>query len=382
MGKKTRKILAKRSERESRFLDSLKSKSAPKKGGKRHAEITLPKVCSAYPRLRPMEDFKCCSYGTDARAAALIRYFFCEYPVQAWLIDWLLCQARTQEKALSASLIMRLIHALGLGHSPREILKPFLSKAEMAVFFNLARPADLNVSIFAHFVYCKAKARGLEKDAARLMGRIASQQAKLGGGMLKSFWDAFIVFCARVDASAIAIQDIWDYLCAKRLQGTFSFKGRTLGSVLNLVNAWHEELNRERLALGIGKELYKALSEQQRQERLNTRYKPCPAAKGYARHDKSMDRTVEVVQLMEYRALVNEGRAMHNCVASYHAMCMQGDCSIFSLRINQEPAATIEVRGDAVVQARGHCNSRLVGYPLKALLKWVKACNLKDDFIC
>ena len=63
--------------------------------------------------------------------------------------------------------------------------------------------------------------------------------------------------------------------------------------------------------------------------------------------DKKPGRKIEVLQLTKYIDLINESRATHNCVASYHQRCSQNSSYIFSLRIDGVRQATIEVRGDA-----------------------------------
>ncbi len=71
-----------------------------------------------------------------------------------------------------------------------------------------------------------------------------------------------------------------------------------------------------------------------------------------------------IQELLSSKALQEEGKAMRNCVATYAASCLRGQCSIWSLRVTTSQAPTqrrvmtieVESASRAIVQARGPCN--------------------------
>ena len=66
---------------------------------------------------------------------------------------------------------------------------------------------------------------------------------------------------------------------------------------------------------------------------------------------------VRIVQLTTYGQLMNEGQALHHCVATYLSSCRLGRCAIFSLTAAGRHSLTLEVEANrTVVQVRGKHN--------------------------
>lgn len=384
MGKKIRLKLAKEAALYDAQMAELQKRPLPRKQNKRAAPIELPAICERYPSQKPRTDFKSSSCSPARRARQLLSYLYCSYPVPGWLMDWMVCEG-TEETVSpaherSVALLMSIIYEMGNGRSPRNILKPYLSKTEMGLFFRLRAPEDMGTTAYSHFVYCKALAKGLPEPVCARLAKVTAE-IRLDKSEVFDFVQSFMEFCARREANAISVQDIWDYLNCNKLVGNFSFKGRTLASMLNLVNAWHDELNRDAKILAANRATADWRAIQSRVDDLKIVYK---AANGIPASWDVMDnktgKLIQVLQLTKYAELINEGRAMHNCVASYHHSCAQNVCAIFSLRIDGERKATIEVRNKAVVQARGSCNRSLTGYPLQCLRKWMSKFKLEEAF--
>lgn len=382
-----RKIRLKQEKAEALYdaqMAALQKKTLPKKQNKRAAPINLPAICSKYPYQRPIADFKTSSCSPARRSSQLLKHLYCQYHVPSWLIDWIVreCAYETDSPAheRSVALLMAIIYEMGSGRSPRNLLKSYLSKAEMSLFFKLGTPYNLEITAFAHFVYCKARARQLPENVCAMLVKVASE-IRLDRFETLNFLQSFVEFCATREVNAISVQDIWDYLSCNRLVGKFSFKGRTLASILNLVNTWHDELNRERRILGNGINTNGWRAIQSQVDNLRMVYSAAPGVPEYWNcTDGKTGKSVEVRQLKKYIELINEGRAMHNCVAGYHQRCAQNSSFIFSLIIEGERKATIEVCGKTVVQARGKCNHTLADYPLYCLRKWMGRFNLKEGF--
>lgn len=229
-------------------MSVLRQKKSSKKQKKRQAPIFLPAICNIYPPLRPLADFKCSSCSGFRRSNQLVKYLYCRYAIPAWLIEWFVSEGVEELNSAaherSIALLMSIISEMGWGCSPRNILKPYLSKTEMTLFFKIGKPGNLRNTIFGHFVYCKAMAKGLSEPVCVKLAQLSAEQ-RLDKKKIFQFVQCFIEFCATRDVNAIAAQDIWDFLRCNKLLANFSFKGRTLASMLNLVNAWHEALNRE-----------------------------------------------------------------------------------------------------------------------------------------
>jgi hypothetical protein len=127
----------------------------------------------------------------------------------------------------------------------------------------------------------------------------------------------------------------------------FNMKGRTAERVLELVDEWHNELARE----------------------VKTHPTEWPRS-GFSPFEKVEERNGHllcwrITEIVTRRELIEEGRAMHHCVASYQRYCARGQKSVWSLTVEtvdsgyRDRVLTIAVSNDGrrVVQARGRCNA-------------------------
>lgn len=375
MGRKTRLLQEEAAKKYEVFQQTLNEYQAPKKVNKRKAAIHLPDIAYEYTGIRKPSEFKSSSYSATNRSRNYFKHLYCKYNVPEWLIAWLFAKDDVviNKDNTSCKFLMNIIYHMGAGKSVRELLKPYLSKTEMATFFRLRRPKDTNVNIYGHFIYCKAKSKKIEESVCNVFQEISGQNFSNGISKdIYSTFERFIEFCSKQNINSRAARDIYDYLVANNLLKTFSFKGRTLASCMNLVNAWHEEMNKRRRDLAKAKA--KTQSDMYKIEYKRSSIQP------YYHHDKDERHVVKVMQLRKYEDLVNEGRKMHNCVSSYHHYCEADTCQIFSLAVDDCKEATIEVRGNKVVQARSYCNGLVKGYPLVALKKWMNARHLINHF--
>ena len=142
-------------------------------------------------------------------------------------------------------------------------------------------------------------------------------------------------------------------------QPSFSIKGRTVPSMLRLMQDWHRSLG---VANG---GLTWAPSPLQ------------PMLMEDPSRDPSLPPTVwQLMELTNGAQLRTEGAALHHCVASYADQCWRGTSRIWSLRLRRgdkvRHVLTIEVdmKRRAVVQARGWGNRKATGKPLRLLRDW------------
>ena len=142
-------------------------------------------------------------------------------------------------------------------------------------------------------------------------------------------------------------------------QPSFSMKGRTVQSMLRLMQDWHRSLG---LANG---GLTWAPSPLQ------------PMTLEEPRQDLSAPPNVwQMMELTNGAQLRAEGTALRHCVASYAYLCWRGVSRIWSLRLHRGEKVchvlTVEVdmKRRAVVQARGWGNRVPSGKPLRLLQDW------------
>jgi hypothetical protein len=139
----------------------------------------------------------------------------------------------------------------------------------------------------------------------------------------------------------------------------FSMKGRTVQSMLRLMQDWHKSLGGGSAAFSwIRSPFQPLLYEEQSQD------------------SSERPRRWQMMELTNSAQLRSEGAALHHCVASYSDRCYRGNSSIWSLRLwhgeKIHHVLTVEVdpRRRAVIQARGRANRAASGRPLRLLQDW------------
>jgi hypothetical protein len=142
-------------------------------------------------------------------------------------------------------------------------------------------------------------------------------------------------------------------------QPDFSVKGRTVHSILRLMDEWHRSLGLSGGGLA---------------------WRPSPLHPMVI-EEPNQDSSVppkmwHLMELTSSAQLRTEGAALHHCVASYAVRCVRGTSCIWSLRCQRgeklHHVLTIEVdpKRRAVVQARGRANREASGIPLRLLQDW------------
>ena len=142
-------------------------------------------------------------------------------------------------------------------------------------------------------------------------------------------------------------------------QPSFSMKGRTVPSMLRLMQDWHRSLGTTWGGLTWHPSPLRPMVVEEPGEDLSA-----PPA---------VWRMTELTSGEQLRA---EGSALHHCVSSYADRCWRGVSEIWSLRVQRgdriRPVLTVEVdrRRRAVVQARGWGNRLASGKSLPMLQRW------------
>lgn len=198
-----------------------------------------------------------------------------------------------------------------------------------------------------------------------LAQRVAHSWLALKPYTNEDFWESFIRLIAQDSMfNPAKIGELIDYVREeKRLNAAYSLKGRTIQSLLRQSDAWHSRFGTVK-----GNEIWK----------------PCGIAGWMSERERDNKKEVLLLEeLAESRLLVNEGKTMRHCVASYAYYCARGRTAIFSLRkyvsgILSDTLATIEVNlsVNRVVQAKGKMNQPISEEAKKILFQWAGAQQL------
>lgn len=186
---------------------------------------------------------------------------------------------------------------------------------------------------------------------------------------VEPFWETVLLFFINNSMlDPVHVGPILDYICHQRYvpqeqinpDGTIEYldpqepnstmKGRTPDSILRRLDTWHR---------GLSKSVRKALKRW-----------PSSGFKGFATVDEDMQagemRSWTIEEILNIPDLIDEGRAMHHCVATYKSSCINGHKSIWAMKVEYlsskmtRRVMTIELvnRNRSVCQVRGRNNSR------------------------
>jgi hypothetical protein len=89
-----------------------------------------------------------------------------------------------------------------------------------------------------------------------------------------------------------------------------------------------------------------------------------------------------IEELTTTSQLLEEGRALHHCVATYDLRCLAGECAILSLRKDGKPCLTIEfdLSDRQIVQAKGACNRQATRQEEAVMERWfLEIANFSDE---
>ena len=163
---------------------------------------------------------------------------------------------------------------------------------------------------------------------------------------------------------------VLDFVMARRrLDPTFSMKGRTTPAILSAMESWHHELQRQQ-----------AVRAAQAAAAPVKPFRPSGYQPGkwevWADGRRS---TWTMAEILDPEQLFREGADMRHCVASYEHSIRCGQSGIWSLTL-QSPSGfhgktlTVEVHpgSQSIVQARGKCNRMPNEKEREILERWAR----------
>jgi hypothetical protein len=194
--------------------------------------------------------------------------------------------------------------------------------------------------------------------ATRAGGRLHGREDEV-------FWQTALAwFCANPMLPSADVGPLVDYIAHRRDESPgFAMKGRSALALLRGMREWHGLLAQER---HVSARVFKPSGFQ-------------PMDLDRSRRDRLGRRILEVWhvrEILDARALADEGRAMHHCVYSYARAIAAGQCAIWTLTLRDDAGhwrrLTIEVRPAQrqIVQARGRFNAMAEPRERLALEAW------------
>jgi len=252
--------------------------------------------------------------------------------------------------------------AIGRGMSVyKTCTKEYMTKKETHLFLT---KSNKNLTIYENIWLARARAEGVDSS---IIITLLKANPRMCVQLNDEFWlKVFRFFIYNPIRKGNKLREVIDFLIEKEhIDPTFSLKGRTVHSLIQLSDQWHYDLARMKKH-GVG------------------RWEPLPIYDWKKIYGKGkLECVYEIKQIITGKELSREGNAMRHCVYSYKRRCQAGDSFIFSMQKTTyetgrkefvtRRCATIELnKYKNVVQASGYCNRALKGTEFNVLKEWGK----------
>lgn len=276
------------------------------------------------------------------QASDLAFYLFCQYEVPGFLY-------RAFYEQTGLLFINWFIH-IGAGGKVKDLCNMPINFTQRMGHYFLQAPSKFSIPEALRW----AQVKGMSGDD-RLAERIAYSWIGTKPYADEDFWEAFIRIVVNGGLfNYDHLTEVIDYVRESKTQDrNYSLKGRTLQSLLRQSDEWH----RRSIAI------------------KGVRMWNTCGIKGYKFEKK--DEMILMEELTGSKLLIDEGRRMKHCVASYVHYCEAGRTAIFSMRkysmgIFIETLATIEVSlgTKRIMQAKARMNRKISDESMKHLTKW------------
>jgi hypothetical protein len=273
--------------------------------------------------------------------------------------------------------------------------KEYFTRYEAHYFLNSKIKYIDTRSVLNMFFEAKCKVRGMPDSLCSIITNVFSVKFEqcFNNEIVTSFLD-LINRHTDCNIKKEELSDVCDFILfeinkCKESSGKmvpFSCSGRTMSSVIYLANEWHAQVQRETVAMAElqvrngnavmwAERNLKSYSDKKKAELF---WKGLLI--GNFRHEND-DYLWTITQLCNINKLINEGRSMRHCVASYAGECSQGKTAIFHLsgydkrnKSNVFSSATIEVRATdrTIYQIKGKCNAPVDSTTVNIIKRWAQ----------
>ena len=310
--------------------------------------------------------FKAKSKNLHKQFSTLVRHLFSKYKIpefmdQVWFNPSLGTATGYHQQGLAREgekQIQWFLHlAQGKNLRSAEGLPFPMTKAMVHEFLKAPSNYTINQAMrYGQMKTMNAPKRTIEATLQTHLGRVFINE---------EFWKSFLEYISRQEfLDPNLIGHLVDYIQHQKFspnapQPHLSMRGRSLDNLIAESEAWHNRIQKTR-----GKH-YEEWTPQ--------------AALPFSKEEKLGDKiniwTME--ELTNSKALEDEGRTMKHCVASYRYSCAKGTCSIWSLKLNGNRMATIELanQNKSIVQAKGKMNAVVDGKAFQTLREWAAMNN-------
>lgn len=337
--------------------------------------------------LRPVDDWKPKGNSFETVIDSLIRHLFCKYDLPSFMYKiWYIDSSKITNNFLNLNLFILLARGESLYKIAKlngdsflletsefaEVLDlpyiPLFTKKQCHIFLKLH---NKNISFEEAIVKTQVDSLPNIENSHRLTKAIFSNQyfkKTIEYKFSRIYMENFKFECIQwLSQQAMfdynQIPPILDYLYyignSKRLEvpsEQYSFKGRTINSVMEAMRAWHEDTLK-----------YKAATAEWKTSGI----------KNYNKEKINNDsfHTFKIEEILNLKELQNEGRVMKHCVASYANSLANGLKSVWSFTKNGKKILTIEVSNSSqpeIVQVKGKCNAKAEKEDLHYIRDWAK----------
>lgn len=295
---------------------------------------------------RPLEAFKSPSHNPYRQLTALLDHLFAKYARPTFLDSAFLQNASTE--------IPVFLH-IARGGNIRKLDRYSLTKTQAHLFHTTPNGYTIPQAILR----AKAISHGIEEH---LIPEVIAIDTKGHNSLLEKFL-IFLGAQAMIDPSQI--QPLWDYVLAHN-NPPFSFKGRTVTSLINHMNLWHGELARAKAS-------------------KNRSWAPS-LIPNFIFPEKDPENGIfpepdwQITEICHEKELHAEGKELHHCVYSYTDSCIKGNCTIWSLKKidfgKPTRRCTIELRKKNISQVRGAYNAFPSNDEKRIIALWAQKAQL------
>ncbi|MFN0200471.1 MAG: PcfJ domain-containing protein [Bacteroidia bacterium] len=355
------------------FLQILFTNRAEKMLGDEHLIKALYHVSRYQGRaLRDLKEWRMPCHNPYRAFGHLLRHLFAEYEVPVFMdnaffegddtqIGWYMLLARGGSLRRQAQLPI-----------------PLNAKATH-LFLN----APITYKVYEAMRYAQVMSMGGDEKLVHhlLATNLASPQRA------EAFWETVIrFFIQNPMLDPVHIAPIIDCIQHKKFapinpeMPNFEMKGRTVSSILRMVETWHTQLNWAQKGR-IGKKDDTAWVKFNLPDFVHYEGKEIEGMTD-AQGNPVFERKYSLVQLISASELQTEGKAMNHCVASYAHSCKIGNTSIWSFTLNtlyeSKRLLTIELnKHRGIVQIRGKHNARANDQEMRIIRLWAMQAGLQ-----
>jgi hypothetical protein len=325
----------------------------------------LNAYCESY--YRSPETFWVRGHNETSLTNNLIRHLFCEHDVPLFLFkcwtghngilresdkkyrNWFVCVARGgslyREYARQAGMTRAETHDFLTGSNSGYTIEQNIWRAKIKL-------AGVSPGTLAHFIETRAVDRMVIND----------------------FWMSVVRVFKGSSISRAEFGQLMDFIVYEHgANRSFSMKGRTVESLLELSRQWHECAAR-RVDAASYAEWGQVIGDNVLEKILRS-----------SETGNVFKEYWHFSELLNSDDLTDEGEAMRHCVARYAGHCKNGTSSIFSVRISDDRNAdrvkrllTIEINPQTreVIQVKGVCNGRPEPAARLMVSEWAQMNNI------